>query len=141
MFFPSLPFMRVMLFPSSWLGNAPRGGGGGGGGASFPPHSLFSSLPSSLSSIPLLLSFHFSLLSASTAFSSASSSFSLLCPHLFFLFSSFLSSFHYVFVLVLPYPSLYFFFFINRFLLCPHLFLFEGISCTVCFLRCNRGHH
>ena len=25
-FFPSLPFMGVMLFPSSWLGNAPRGG-------------------------------------------------------------------------------------------------------------------
>ena len=26
-FFPSLPFMGVMLFPSSWLGNASRGWG------------------------------------------------------------------------------------------------------------------
>ena len=118
------------------------GGGGGGGGASFAPHSLFSSLSSSLSSIPLLpssipllFSFLFPLFSSSTAFSSVSSSFSLLCPHLFLFFSSFLSSFHYVFLLCLPSSSLSF---INRFLLCPRFFLFEGIvciqgiSCTVC---------
>ena len=36
-FFPSLPFMGVMLFPSTWLGDALRGwGGGGGGGGGWP---------------------------------------------------------------------------------------------------------
>ena len=44
-FFPSSPFMGVMLFPSLWLGNASGRGGGGvwvGGGACFAPHSLLS---------------------------------------------------------------------------------------------------
>ena len=132
-FFPSSPFMGVMLFPSLWLGNASGRwgvGGGGGGGWCILCAALLVFLPSSSpSSIPIFFSFLFFFLSGSTAFSYASSSFSLLCPHLFFLFSSFLSSFHYVF------------------LLCPLLFFFEGIACTVCFegivcfLRCNRGHH
>ena len=40
-FFPSSPFMGVMLFPSLWLGNASgRGGGGGGGGGGGRVHAL-----------------------------------------------------------------------------------------------------
>ena len=128
-FFPSSPFMGVMLFPSLWLGNASGRGGGGGGGACFVPHSLFSfRLPPSLlylSSSLLFSSFFLSpLLSHLLLLLSLSS-----VPIFFFLFSSFLSSFHCVF------------------LLCPLLFFFEGIACTVCFegivcfLRCNRGHH
>ena len=66
-FFPSLPFMGVILFPSFWLGNA-----FGGGGASFALLSLFFFLSSSSSFLPLLPSFLFSLLSSSTSFSSAS---------------------------------------------------------------------
>ena len=77
-FFPSLPFMGVMLFPSFVLGNA-----FGEGGGSLAILSLFFFL--------LLLSFPFFLpLSSSPAFSSASlfllSAF-LICPYLF---SSFL---------------------------------------------------
>ena len=110
-FFPSSLFMGVMLFPSLWLGNASRMGGGGGGGGGVV-HALrrtpcFPSVYLPLSYTSLLL-FSFLLFSGSTAFSSASSSFSLLCPHLFFLFSSFLSSFHYVFLLCLPSPSFFF---------------------------------
>ena len=78
------------------------------------PHSPFSFLSSSLSSIPLLPSSIPLLFSFSTPFSSVSSSFSLFCPHLFLLFSSFLPSFHYVFLLCLP--SLSSFSEINRFL-------------------------
>ena len=58
-FFPSLPFMGVMLFPSFWLGNAP-----GEGGASLALFSLFLILlpplfflSSSLFSLLLLLLF------------------------------------------------------------------------------------
>ena len=68
MFFPSLPFMGVMLFPSFLLGNA-----FGGGGAPFALLSLFFCLSSSSSFLPLLPPFLFSLFSSSTAFSSASS--------------------------------------------------------------------
>ena len=83
-FFPSLPFVGVMLFPSFWLGNAP-----GEDGASLALLSLFLVflLPSFFFS-PLLFSsslFFFS----SPAFSSASLfllSVFLLCPP-FFLFS------------------------------------------------------
>ena len=125
-FFPSSPFMGVMLFPSLWLGNA----SGKGGGWCILCVALLVFLPSSsLSSIPLFFSFLFFFLSGSTAFSSASSSFSLLCPHIFF-------------------PLLLFLVFFSLCLspLSPS-FLFEGIACTVCFegivcfLRCNRGHH
>ena len=115
------PFMGVMLFPSLWLGNASGKGGGGGGGACFAPHSSLSfRLPPPLLYLSSSLFFS-SFLSGSTAFSSASSSFSLFCPHLFFLFSSFLPSFHYVFLLCLPSPSS--FFEINHFLFHPPLFL------------------
>ena len=85
------------------------------------PHSLFSFLSPSLSSIPLVPSSIPLLFSFSTAFSSVSSSFSLLCPHLFLLFSSFLPSLHYVFLLCLP--SLSSFSEINHFLFYPPLFL------------------
>ena len=86
-FFPSLPFMGVMLFPSFWLGNA-----FGGCGASFASHSLFFSLSYSSSFLPLLPSFLFSLLSSSTTFSSASSSFFLPFFSVPLFFSSFLFS-------------------------------------------------
>ena len=88
----------------------------GGGGTFFVPHSLFSFLSPSLSSIPLFPSSIPLLFSFSTAFSSVSSSFSLLCPHLFLLFSSFLPSFHYVFLLCLPSFSSFSSFEINHFL-------------------------
>ena len=123
-FFPSLPFMGVMLFPSSWLGNA----SGRGGGVvhslrltpCFPP--VF--LPLFYTS-PLFFSF---LLSFSTAFSSASSSFSLspLFPSFFF-FSS-------------P-PSCLLFILSFSFVSLPPLFFFEGTVCIECFSRCKRGHH
>ena len=88
MFFPSLPFMGVMLFPSFWLGNASEGGGGGGGGGGGVVHPLRCNPCFPLVFLPLFYTspiFFSFLLSFSTAFSSASSSFSLsLCPHLFF---------------------------------------------------------
>ena len=129
MFFPSLPFMGVMLFPSFWLGNA-----FGGGGASFASYSLFFSLSSSSSFLPLLPSFLFSFLSSSTTFSSASSSFcfSSLSPSFFPLFfspyhtplfffplPSFMSYFHSVFLLCLP------FFFLRELLV---LSVFQDVS-------------
>ena len=131
-FFPSSPFMGVMLFPSLWLGNASGKGGGGGGRVAHAsrPTPRFPSVFLPLSYSSLLLFSFLLFFFGSTAFSSASSSFSLLCPHLFFLFSSFLPSFHYVFLLCLPSPSS--FFEINHFLFHPPLFLlFEGIACTV----------
>ena len=107
-FFPSLPFMGVMLFPSSWLGNASREWG-----LVRPspptPHSLsFFSLSSPFSSFsssaPAIL-----FLYVSAPFPSRASA---ILP-LFFvpIFSSFLPSLHYVFLLCLPSPSLFFFFF------------------------------
>ena len=126
-FFPSLPFMGVILFPSFWLGNA-----FGGGGASFALLSLFFFLSSSSSFLPLLPSFLFSLLSSSTSFSSASlfllsplslpPLFSFLPITLPFLFFSFLpitllfflaSSSHSVFLLC---PLSFLFFFLRGFL-------------------------
>ena len=132
MFFPSSPFMGVMLFPSLWLGNASgrgRGGGGGGGGV----HSLrrtpcFPSvfLPLFYTS-PLLFSFLLS-----------------------FWLNCFLISFFFFLSPLSPsfFPLLLFLVFFSLCLspLSPS-FLFEGIACTVCFegivcfLRCNRGHH
>ena len=124
-FFPSLPFMGIMLFPSFWLGNA---SGRGGGGVHplrrtpcFPP--VF--LPLFYTS-PLFFSF---LLSFSTAFSSASSSFSLSPLSPSFFFSS--PPYCLLFILSFSFVSLPFFFF----------FFFEGTVCTECFSRCKRGHH
>ena len=105
-FFPSLPFMRVMLFPSFWLGNA-----FGGGSASFASHSLFFSLFSSSSFLPLLPYFLFSLLSSSSAFSSASSSFCL-SPLFHFPLSCLL------FVLSFSFVSFFFFFLRELLVLC-----------------------
>ena len=85
-FFPSLPFMGVMLFPSFVLGNASAEGS-----APLAPLSHFSfSLP--LSPLSLLLSFllPFHVSFSLNSFHPFSSSFPLL---------SFLSSFHYVFLL------------------------------------------
>ena len=75
MFFPSLPFMGVMLFPSFWLGNA-----SGEGGASLALLSLFL--------VFLLSSFFFSplLFSPSLLFFSLSPPF--FSPFSFFPFSS-----------------------------------------------------
>ena len=109
-FFPSLPFMGVMLFPSFRLGNASREWG-----LVRPspptPHSLsFFSLSSPFSSFsssaPAIL-----FLYVSATFSSRASA---ILP-LFFvpIFSSFLPSLHYVFLLCLPSPFFFFFFFLK----------------------------
>ena len=111
--------MGVMLFPSSWLGNASRGGGGG---ASLAPHSLFSSLPSSLSSIPLLLSFLSSLF-LSPLLSHLLLLLSLSSVPIFFSSSLLLVFFSLCLSPLSPFPlSLFLFFYINLFLFCPHLF-------------------
>ena len=108
MFFPSLPFMGVMLFPSLWLGNAP-----GEGGASLALLSLFLILLSLFSSSPLLFSpFSFSFFSIHFSSSPA------FHPHLL-LFSSFL-------LFYLPPLSFASFF-------CFFIFFFKGTACTVCF--------
>ena len=137
MFFPSLPFMGVMLFPSFELGNA--SGEGVVFLASPSPFSILISLPSSF--LPLLL-FH---LFFHVSFSFFCFLFFLpkLLPSHFFFSSfpllSFPSSFHSVFLLC---PSLFFFlsplFFSPYY---PFFFVFEGTACTECFSRCNRGHH
>ena len=117
-FFPSLPFMGVMLFPSFVLGNV-----SGEGGTFLVPFSLFSvllslSLLSSLSPSPsfslpsFLLFFHISF-----------------SPFLFLLFFHICfslfrtNSFHPFFLLLLFSTSFLFF----------SLFFFEGTACTVCF--------
>ena len=128
-FFPSLPFMGLMLFPSFELGNASEGGG-----TLLVPPSLFFivlSLPfisSPSPSFPLFFHISFSLFPFLPH---------KLFPSLFF-FSSFspLSfpsiSFHSLF---LPFffsstsHSPFFFFRTNSF----HSFFFEGTACTVCF--------
>ena len=134
-FFPSLPFMGVMLFPSLVLGNA-----SGGGGILFMPLSLFFillSLPllsSPSPSFPIFFHISFSLF----PFLSHK-----LFPSLFFFFSSFLPlsfpspSFHSLF---LPFffsstshSPFFFFFRTNSF----HPFFFLG-NCLYCVLpRCN----
>ena len=103
--------MGVMLFPSLWLENASGrgGGGGGGGGACFAPHSLLSfRLP------PHLLYLSSSLFFSSFFLAPLPSHLLLLLSlsfvPIFFLFSFFLSSFHYVFLFCLPSPSFFFFF-------------------------------
>ena len=144
MFFPSLPFMRVMLFPSFVLGNA-----SGEGGASLAPLSLFFFLLllSFLSPLPFFLP-----LSSSPAFSSASLfllSVFLLCPYLFssFLFSLSHSSFFFFLNSFHPFSSSPLFHFPLSCLLLilsfsfVSFFFFLGIACTECFSRCNRGHH
>ena len=150
-FFPSLPFVGVMLFPSFRLGNAP-----GEGDASLALLSLFLVflLPSFFFS-PLLFSSSL-LFFSSPAFPSASLfllSVFLLCSYLFFLFSFlpitllffFFNSFH-------PFSSSPLFHFpLSCLLLILSIsfvplfsfsfFFFEGIACTECLSRCNRGHH
>ena len=122
-FFPSLPFMGVMLFPSFVLGNA-----SGEGGTFLVPLSLFSILLS----LPLLYSL------------SPSPSFSLLSFLLFFhipfslfpflshkLFPSLFSSpplFHLFFLLLLFFISFSF-----PLSLLRVFFFFEGTACTVYF--------
>ena len=121
-FFPSLPFMGVMLFPSSWLGNASREWGLV---RPSPP------TPHSLSFFPLSSPFSsFSSSAPAILFLYVSATFSSRAPAilpLFFvpIFSSFLPSFHYVFLLCLPSPSLFFFFFFFFFI---NSFLFQGTS-------------
>ena len=141
-FFPSLPFMGVMLFPSFWLGNAC-----GEGGASFALLSLFLSLSSSSSSfLPLLFSFlplflyflpflpsHSSSSSASTFFYISISlsfpsfrlsplSFASFSCSLFFLFISISLSFPSFCLSPLSFASfscsLFFFFFWRNYLYC-----------------------
>ena len=122
MFFPSLPFMGVMLFPSFVLGNA-----SGESGASLAPlfpffftlplsllsSSLFSFLPLLFSFLPLLFSFLPKLLSSLFFFS---------C----FPLPSFPSSFHYIFLLCPFFASFscfpFFFFFFLRELLVLNAF-------------------
>ena len=88
-FFPSLPFMGVMLFPSFALGNA-----SGEGGVPLAPFSPFSVL----FSLPLLSSPSPSFSFFSTSHSSFSLSFRTNSCHPFLLFSSFPS-------LSFPFPS------------------------------------
>ena len=129
-FFPSLPFMGVMLFPSSWLGNASREWG-----LVRPspptPHSLsFFSLsspfPSFSSSAPAIL-----FLYVSAAFSSRAPA--ILPLFSVPIFSSFLPSFHYVFLLCLPSPSFFFFFLTTFSSSAPAIFSLEG-SPVLCLL-------
>ena len=132
-FFPSLPFMGVMLFPSFVLGNA--SGEGGGFLAMLSLFffllllSFFSLLPFFLPQLSYLLLFFFflSLSSVSTLFFI----FSFLPITLLFFFS--------------PYHTPIFLFPLSCLLLILSFsfvpFFFEGIACTECFSRCNRGHH
>ena len=136
-FFPSLPFMGVMLFPSFWLGNA------FGGGVVhplcrppcfslyLPPPLLYLSSPLffSLFFLPLLLSHLLLLLS-----------FSLLCPHLFFLFSFLpitllFSTSLFLFILSFSFVSfsLFFFFFLRELLI---LSVFQDVNEDI--IDCNR---
>ena len=108
-FFPSLPFMGVMLFPSFWLGNA-----FGGGAVHLLRLTLCFSLyllpPPLYLSSPLFFSLFFLLPLLSHLLLLLS--FSLLCPYLFFLFS-----FLPITLLFLSFsfvPFLFFFFFFLR---------------------------
>ena len=129
-FFPSLPFMGVMLFPSFDLGNA-----SGGGSTLLMPPSLF--FYSSFSSSHF---FSFSFLSSFLPhlilpfpFSSAQT---LSIPFLFLLFSISFLSFSF---LSFSLSSFLLFFHVSFsiFLFLPHKllpsFFFEGTACTVCF--------
>ena len=111
-FFLSLPFMGVMLFPSFVLGNA-----SGEGGIFLVPPSLFSLLLS----LPLISS-HF-----------PSLSFSLLSFLLFFhiSFSIFPFLSHKLFPPLFSSSPIFHFFFLSSFSL--EGFFFEGTACTVCF--------
>ena len=118
-FFPSFPFMGVMLFPSFMLGNI--FGEGGAFHVSPSPFSVLVFLPLFLLLLLLLhLFFHISF-----------SAFTFLPNKLFpSLFSS--SPLFHLFPFLLP-P---FFLFSSRFpffLLKFSLFFFEGTACTVCF--------
>ena len=93
-FFPSLPFMGVMLFPSFALGNA--SGEGGAPLAPFSPFSVFFSLP--------LLS------SPSPSLSSSLPSFLLFFHISFSLFLSFRTNSCHPLLLFFYFPSLFFHF-------------------------------
>ena len=128
-FFPRLPFIRVMLFPSFVLGNASAEGS--------VPLALLSPFFFSLSFLPLLFSF-LPLLLFSPFFLPPSSAFPSFWPffiyfHLIFLSFFFILSFPFVvfFFFFLPklLPSLFFFSsfppsFHSVFLFCPFLFFF-----------------
>ena len=142
-FFPILPFMGVVFFPSFVLGNA-----SGEGGTFLVSLSLFSPLLS----LPLLSSPSHSLSFSSFLslfFSISFSLFHFLSPCSSFLFSSsplFLSfctnSFHPFFLLLLfsisfTFPFSSFFFFLLLSLLLRFFFFFLG-NCLYClFLRCK----
>ena len=113
-FFPSLPFMGVMLFPSFVLGKA-----SGDGGTFLVSLSLF----------PILLSLH--LLSSL----SPSPSFSLLSFFLFFhiSFSLFLFLSHKLFSSLFYSSPLFHLVFLSSFSLEGFFFFFEGTACTVYF--------
>ena len=145
-FFPSLPFMGVMLFPNIRLGNA-----SGEGGASLALFSLFLffffllfsffpffSSPAFSSASLFLLSFH-SPLSLSFRLNSFAS---------FFFPSSSSFSTHSVFLLCLLLPSPALLFSLSLLLFSPYhtsfrlnsfvpffsfFFFFKGTACTVCF--------
>ena len=121
-FFPSLPFMGVMLFPSFVLGNA-----SGKGGTFLVPLSLFSILLS----LPLLSShspsLSFSLPSFLLFFHISFSLFPFLSHKLFpSIFSS--SPIFHLFVLILLFSISFSFplYFLR-------VFFFEGTACTVYF--------
>ena len=113
-FFPSLPFMGVMLFPSFVLGNA-----FGEGGTFLVPLSLFSIL----FSLPLLSS-----LSPSPSFSLLSF---LLFFHISFSLFPFLS--HKLFPSFFSSSPLFHLFSFPISLLRVFFLFFEGIACTVYF--------
>ena len=122
MFFPSLPFMGVMLFLSFVMGDASREGS-----AFLVPLSLFSILLS----LPLLSSpspsFSFSLLSFLLFFHISFSLFPFLSHKLFpSLFSS--SPIFHIFSLLLIFSILFSFP-----LSLLRVFFFEGIACTMYF--------
>ena len=113
-FFLSLPFMGVMLFPSFMLGST----SGGGVTLFVPPFLFFIFLsPPLLSSSPSFSSF-FSHLILPFSLSFRTNSF-----HPFFFFSSFPSLFF-------PSPSFHSFFLLFIFVC---LFFLEGIAYIVCF--------
>ena len=132
MFFPSLPSMGVMLFPSSVLGNAP-----GENGASLALLSLFLFFFFLLFSF--LLPFHVSFsLNSFHPFSSS------LLFHFFIFCLLFIMSFSFVLfcflLLLFPFSGLLPFISISFSFLFPRFF-FGGTACTECFSRCDRGHH
>ena len=133
-FFPSSPFMRVMLFPSPVLGNA-----SGESGVLLVPLSPFSHLLPSFLPLSLFSSLlPLSLLSSLLLLSLLSSPFPSLSHSLFLSFPFFSFSFSFPFSFTLsfllfpsPFLLLEMFFFL--------FFFFEGSTCTVYFLDVRDG--